>query len=90
MDSDIVEPLNLGCDELVTINQLVDIVEDIAGIKLERNYDLDGPAGRARPQQRQHADQGAAGLGAADPLEDGLEKTYHWIHDQITTRRAVV
>ena len=35
MDSDIIEPINLGSDELVTINELVDIVEDIAGIKLE-------------------------------------------------------
>ena len=37
------EPINLGSAELVTINQLVDIVENIAGIKLERNYNLDAP-----------------------------------------------
>ena len=43
--SDITEPLNLGSDELVTINQLVDIVEGIAGIRLERNYNLDAPQG---------------------------------------------
>ena len=45
MDSDVTEPLNLGSDELVTINQLVDIVEEIAGVKLERHYDLDAPQG---------------------------------------------
>ena len=40
MDSDVREPINLGSDELVTINELVDIVEEIAGVKLERRYDL--------------------------------------------------
>ena len=58
------EPINLGSSELVTINQLVDIVEEIAGIKVKRRYDLDAPQGRARPQQRQHADPRAARLGA--------------------------
>ena len=45
MHSDILEPINLGSDELVTINQLVDIVEDIAGVKLKRHYKLDAPKG---------------------------------------------
>ena len=43
--SDIVEPLNIGSDELVTINRLVDIVEKIAGVKLKRTYKLDAPKG---------------------------------------------
>ena len=43
MDSDILEPINLGSSEAVTINQLVDITEAIAGIKLKRNYDLSAP-----------------------------------------------
>ena len=45
MDSDILEPINLGSSEAVTINQLVDITEAIAGIKLKRNYDLSAPKG---------------------------------------------
>ena len=45
MDSDILEPINLGSSEMVSVNQLVDIVEEIAGIKLKRNYDLDAPKG---------------------------------------------
>src|SRR5262249_34882475 len=45
MHSEITEPINLGSDELVTINGLVDIVEDIAGIKLRRNYNLKAPKG---------------------------------------------
>ncbi len=67
LHSDILEPINLGSDELVTINGLVDIVEDIAGIKLRRKYNLERPQGRQRPQQRQHADPATARLGAGHP-----------------------
>jgi nucleoside-diphosphate-sugar epimerase len=45
LHSDVEKPLNIGSDEMVTINQLVDIVEDIAGVKLKRKYDLDAPKG---------------------------------------------
>ena len=45
MESDIDEPINLGSSELVTINQLVDIVEEIAGVKLKRHYNLSAPKG---------------------------------------------
>ena len=56
LDSDITEPINLGSDELVTINELVDIVEEIAGVRLQAQLRPQRPAGRARPQQRQHPD----------------------------------
>ncbi len=45
MNSDYVGPLNIGSDEMVSINQLVDIVEDIAGVKLKRCYNLEAPKG---------------------------------------------
>src|ERR1700676_1204428 len=45
LESEVHEPLNLGSNELVTINQLVDIVEDIAGVRLKRRYKLDAPRG---------------------------------------------
>src|SRR5262249_4162504 len=45
MNSDILDPINLGSSEAVTINRLVDIAEDIAGIKLKRSYDLGAPKG---------------------------------------------
>ncbi len=64
MDSDIDVPINLGSSEMVTINGLVDIVEEIAGIKVARRYDLDAPKGVRGPQQRQHDDPRAPGLGA--------------------------
>ena len=45
MESDILDPINLGSSELVTINQLVDTVEEIAGVRLKRRYNLDAPKG---------------------------------------------
>ena len=71
---DIVEPINLGSAELVTINQLVDIVEEIAGIKLERRYNLDAPQGRAWPQQRQHPVPPDLRVGAATSLPKGWRR----------------
>ena len=67
------DPINLGSSEGVTINQLVDMVEDIAGIKLNRSYNLERSQGRQRPQQRQHAHQESLRLGArhAPPRRDG-------------------
>ncbi len=59
--------INLGSSELVSINQLVDIVEDIAGIKLKRRYNLDAPERRERPQQRQHAHPKNFWLGTVHP-----------------------
>ena len=63
MNSDILEPINLGSSEMVTINQLVDIVEEIAGIKLKRKYDLTRAQRRDGPQQREHADPAISQLG---------------------------
>lgn len=86
MESDIVEPINLGSSEAVTVNQLVDIVEEIAGIKLKRKYDLSAPKGvngrnsdNTRIQQLLHWEPNTA-------LRAGLEKTYRWIYDQYLAR----
>ena len=67
LHSNVEEPLNIGSDEMVTINQLVDIVEEIAGVKLKRQLQARCAERRARPQQRQHADQGQARVGAEYP-----------------------
>ena len=65
MRSDVREPLNVGSDELVTINQLVDLVEGISGVRLKRRYNLDAPKG-CGTQQRQHAHKGTPRMGAFD------------------------
>lgn len=85
MESDISEPLNLGSNELVTINQLVDIAEEIAGIKLKRSYKLDAPKGVNGRNSDNTLIQEKLGWQPSTRLKDGLEKTYRWIHNQITT-----
>lgn len=81
--SDIAEPLNLGSDELVTINQLVDIVEEIAQIKLKRTYNLKAPKGVNGRNSDNTLIKECLGWAPDIRLRDGLEKTYRWIYDQI-------
>jgi nucleoside-diphosphate-sugar epimerase len=88
MASDIEEPLNLGSDQLVTINGLVDIVERIAGVRLYRHYKLDAPKGvRGRNSDNTLIHQ-YLGWAPGIRLEDGLETTYRWIYDQLAQKRA--
>jgi GDP-D-mannose 3', 5'-epimerase len=83
MESDVREPLNLGSSELVTINQLVDIVEDIAGIKVGRRYNLDAPQGVRGRNSDNTLIQERLGWQPSISLEAGLEATYGWIWDQM-------
>jgi GDP-D-mannose 3', 5'-epimerase len=85
MGSDVRIPLNLGSSELVSINQLVDIAESIGGIKLKRSYKLDAPKGVNGRNSDNALIQKLLGWEPSTKLRDGLEKTYAWIHDQITT-----
>ena len=62
-DDLIATPINLGCSELISVNQLVDLAEEIGGVKLERQLQPRRPQGRRRPQQRQHDDQADPRLG---------------------------
>jgi len=81
-DSGILEPINLGSSEMVSINQLVDIVEDIAGIKLKRAYDLDAPKGVMGRNSDNTLIRKYLNWEPGIPLRQGLEKTYAWIYDQ--------
>jgi nucleoside-diphosphate-sugar epimerase len=87
LNSDITEPLNLGSDELVTINGLVDIVEGIAGIKLRRHYNLDAPKGVNGRNSDNRRIQALLGWAPSIRLQAGLEKTYAWIFDQVKNNR---
>jgi GDP-D-mannose 3', 5'-epimerase len=82
-ESDIHEPLNLGSDELVTINQLVDIAEDIAGIKLKRNYNLGAPKGVNGRNSDNTLIQEKLGWAPSIKLREGLAKTYAWIENEM-------
>lgn len=85
LNSDIVEPINLGSSELVTINQLVDMAEEIAGVKLVRQYKLDAPKGVSGRNSDNTLIQAKLGWEPSTRLRDGLEITYKWIHEQIVT-----
>ena len=88
MQSDADEPLNIGSDQLVTINQLVDIVEEIAGVRLNRRYKLDAPKGvRGRNSDNTRIVE-RLGWAPSIRLERGMRETYTWIREQMTTTAA--
>lgn len=87
-NSDIVEPLNLGSNELVTINGLFDIVEDIAGIKVKRNYNLHAPKGVNGRNSDNTLIQKYLRWEPSTRLRDGMAKTYEWIEEQYLARKA--
>lgn len=85
MDSEVSEPINLGSSQLVTINGLVDIVEEIAGVRLTRNYDLSAPQGVRGRNSDNRLILKRLGWEPSTTLEDGLEKTYRWIYEQMAS-----
>jgi len=87
MDSNILEPINLGSSELVTINGLVTMVEEIAGLKLKRRYNLDAPKGVNGRNSDNAMILERLGWEPDTRLRDGMEKTYAWIYDQYMARR---
>ena len=81
--SDRKEPLNLGTDRLVTINQLLDIVSEIAGKNLTKRHDLSRPQGvRGRNSDNTRLRQ-VLKWEPSISLEEGLSTTYHWIEKQL-------
>ena len=80
------EPINLGSDELVTVNGLVDIVEDIAGIKLRRKYLLDAPKGVNGRNSDNTKIKEYLGWAPSMRLHDGMKKTYAWIYDEYVAK----
>lgn len=88
MHSDLREPINLGSDELVSINQLVDVVEQIAGVKLERIYNLDAPKGVTGRNSDNSRLKEVFGWAPSIRLRDGMEKTYAWVYEQYLARRG--
>src|SRR2546421_6732159 len=89
MNGDFVEPLNLGSSELVTINQLVDIVEEIAGLKLKRRYNLSAPKGVNGRNMDNTLIRKIYNWEPSTRLRDGLERTYRWIHDQMISAKTL-
>jgi GDP-D-mannose 3',5'-epimerase len=88
MQGDYAEPLNLGSSELVTINQLVDIVEEIADIKLKRRYNLSAPKGVNGRNSDNTLIRKLFNWEPSTRLRDGLERTYNWIDGEMTANFA--
>jgi nucleoside-diphosphate-sugar epimerase len=88
MDSEILEPINLGSSEMVSVNRLVDLVEDIAGVKLKRIYDLNAPKGVMGRNSDNTLIRRRLDWEPGIPLRVGLEKTYAWIYDQYVARET--
>jgi len=84
----IATPINLGSDYLISINDLVSIAEKIGGIKLERQHDMDAPIGVAGRNSDNTFIQKVLGWAPGIPLEEGMKKTYAWIEQQYSDRKA--
>jgi nucleoside-diphosphate-sugar epimerase len=84
MDSHIEEPINLGSSEMVTINQLVDTVEQIAGIELKRSYNLSAPRGVRGRSSDNTIIQERLSWQPSVSLQEGLQTTYRWIFEEMT------
>ena len=86
MRSTVSDPLNVGSDELVTINQLVTLVEEIAGVTLRRSYRLDAPKGVRGRNSDNTLIKSSIGWAPSIRLRDGLRSTYEWILSEMTGR----
>ena len=86
LNSDILEPINLGSSEAVTVNQLVDLIEEIAEVKLKRTYDLSAPKGVNGRNSDNTLIRKYLNWEPNTSLRTGLEKTYRWIYDQYFAR----
>lgn len=87
-DELIATPINLGSSELIAIGDLAAMVEDIAGVKLKRNFKLDAPKGVAGRNSDNTFIKSVLDWEPKTPLRTGMEKTYHWIAQQFADRKA--
>ena len=82
MQSDFTGPVNIGSEEMVTINKLVDIVCNIAGKNLEKVH-VDGPTGVRGRNSNNDLIREKLGWDYSMSLQEGLARTYRWINDQV-------
>ena len=87
-DDLIATPINLGSSELVSVNEILDVVEEIAGVKLEREYIMDAPKGVAGRNSDNTMIKEALGWEPSTPFREGMVKTYAWIEHQYMDRKA--
>jgi len=85
MDSDFIGPVNIGSEEMVTINQLVDTAAKVAGKNVEKNH-IDGPLGVRGRNSNNDLIREKLGWDYSQTLEEGIRKTYNWIETQINKK----
>jgi len=82
MESDFIGPVNIGSEEMVTINQLVDTAAKVAGKKVSKNH-IDGPLGVRGRNSNNDLIRKELGWDYSQTLEEGIRKTYEWILNQL-------
>lgn len=88
MNGDSAEPVNLGSAELVSINQMADKLEQISGTIVNRRYKLDAPQGVRGRNSDNTLFKATYGWEPSISLQEGLERTYEWIQDQVKAQRV--
>ncbi len=88
MKSDFLGPVNIGSEEMVSINQLVDITAKVSGKKIQKRYKLDAPTGVRGRNSDNNLIREKLGWDYSQSLEVGIEKTYSWIAKQIETNKS--
>ena len=84
MNSDYKEPLNIGSDEMVTINEMADMIIEIAGKKITKKYDNSKPQGVRGRNSDNTLIKKVLGWAPSITLKEGLEKTYPWIKERVS------
>jgi nucleoside-diphosphate-sugar epimerase len=87
MESDFQGPVNIGSEEMVTINQLVETAAKVAGKNVEKNH-IDGPLGVRGRNSNNDLIREKLGWDYSQPLEEGIRKTYEWIGEQIVKKAS--
>lgn len=82
MESEFIGPVNIGSDEMVTINALVDTVCEVAGKHVNKNH-IAGPLGVRGRNSDNKLIKEKLGWAPSQPLKDGIEKTYNWVNEQV-------
>ena len=88
MDSDFLGPVNIGSEEMVTINDLLKITAKVAGAAVSKRHKLDAPLGVRGRNSNNDLVREKLGWDYEQTLEEGIRKTYAWIEEQVESRKA--
>jgi len=88
MDSDFLGPVNIGSEEMVTINDLLKITAKVAGVAVSKRHKLDAPLGVRGRNSNNDLVREKLGWDYEQSLEEGIRKTYAWIEEQVQSRKA--